>query len=63
MERAITKLAGAILTAAILALAAWVYTIGNRVTALETRQEDIAEMRADIREIRNLILSHMEKTK
>lgn len=45
-----------LITAAFLAMAAWVYTTGNRVTALEVRQptleENLKEIRQDVKDIR-----------
>jgi hypothetical protein len=49
-----------IIASAFLALAGWIYTTGNRVTALETRQPTIEEnlkvIREDVREIRQWVV-------
>jgi cbb3-type cytochrome oxidase subunit 3 len=49
-----------VVTGALLALAAWVYSTGNRVAALEARQPTIEEnlnvIREDVRQIRDWVV-------
>ena len=57
---------GALLTAAIAILGAWVL-LTSRVSALEIkadeRKGDIQELKQDVREVRDLLLEHMGRGK
>lgn len=58
--RAVQQLAVGLASAALVALAAWVYSIGNRVTAAEANHASIAgevhEIHEDVRELRRAFL-------
>jgi hypothetical protein len=60
LRKDIDKLLLGLISAAFLALAGWVYTTGNRVTALETRQPTIEErlerIQSDVSQIRDYLL-------
>lgn len=58
-EKALEKLAWSIATAALLGLAGWVYSVGNRVAAIEARQTGIEHTLNDIHEDVRSINTHL----
>jgi hypothetical protein len=60
LRKDIDKLVLGLISAGFLALAGWVYSTGNRVTALETMQPGIEKrldtIGADVKDIRNYLL-------
>lgn len=58
-ESAVVKVVWSLVTAALLGLAGWVYTVGNRVTAVETDQKHVQdtlhEIRDDVRSINSYL--------
>ena len=62
----LNKLAWSLVTAALLGLCGWVYTTGNRVTALEEREKSISQklddIGMDVRQIRNWIIPQYDNS-
>jgi hypothetical protein len=59
-EGLVLTIVSGVMTAAFLALAAWIYSTGNRVTALEVRQPSLEEkveiIRQDVKDIKDYLI-------